>query len=168
MERLDRIALNTSFSIHSLAEGSEVISEVEEIQEVHNLQSIGNKALETENFEEALQCYGDALEIDENNIDCLCGRAEVYLYLGRYTLAQVDAEHVLAIIPRHSEALILQGQALGNLGYHREALVVFLKALDLESDSDEKSSQLASHVANMAAEYCSMPERLIQKLPGLS
>ena len=34
MERLDRIALNTSFSIHSLAEGSEVISEVEEIQEV--------------------------------------------------------------------------------------------------------------------------------------
>ena len=73
------------------------------MSQVHNLQCIGNKALETENFEEALHCYDDALEIDENNIDCLCGRAEVYLYLGKYALAQVDAERVLAIIPRHSE-----------------------------------------------------------------
>ena len=71
--------------------------------QVHNLSSTGTRFLETRDYDEALRCYEEALEIDEYSIESLCGRAEVYLELGKYVLAQLDAEKVLAIQAKNSK-----------------------------------------------------------------
>ncbi len=58
------------------------------------------------NYSEALQCYNDALEIDDNNKESLASRAAVYIEMNNFMLSQQDAEQLLSISPQHPQVCI--------------------------------------------------------------
>ena len=67
--------------------------------QVKKLQSLGDKALVTHRLTDALKCYNDAVEIDEDNIESLYGRANIFVKIGKYILAQHDADKVIMLDP---------------------------------------------------------------------
>ena len=74
--------------------------------QVKHLQKKGDKAFHGKNFSEALVCYNDALEIDENNVGALASRAAVFIEMENYILAQQDAEKILSVSPRQSQVIL--------------------------------------------------------------
>jgi hypothetical protein len=107
--------------------------------------------------------------------------------MGKFILAQHDADKVISLDPSdyrvrpnlhpvtffisyciwtHMQGHYMQALALGNLGYHREALVAMLKALDLDLNATH-ANMLTDSIAHMANEYSPMPEQLLVNLEGV-
>ena len=70
-----------------------------------NLLEYGEKAFRLKAFADALHCYNEALDIDENNVDSLAGRAAVYIETHKFVLAQQDADRLLALDPNFTQVL---------------------------------------------------------------
>ena len=85
--------------MHKFKKFNLTISQYSVSHQVKKLQSLGEKALVTHRHADALKCYNDAVEIEENNIDSLYGRANVFIKMGNYILAQHDADKVIMLDP---------------------------------------------------------------------
>ncbi|XP_067661035.1 tetratricopeptide repeat protein 28-like [Haliotis asinina] len=150
-----------SYSLPSLAEGSEAISEAEEIHEVKTLQDKGNKAVGAKNYSEALRYFSEALDIDQGNVGVLHDRSLALLQMGRYNEARLDAEAVIMMSPGYSQGHHVLGLCLHHLNQNKEALVSFLTALDLDLDDADR---LTNHIASVASHLCDMPSEFRKSL----
>ncbi|XP_064648996.1 tetratricopeptide repeat protein 28-like [Lineus longissimus] len=154
-------SLSASFSMYSLAEGSEVISEAEEINEVRALQKKGDRALSAKNYADAIRLYTEALEIDEVNGAVLKARATSYLAMKEYDLAFKDAEMLIGLQNEQPQAHYLHGVTLDYLGKSKDAIMAFLNSLDLDQ---ENASLLSNHIASLTGSLCDIPEKKLLKL----
>ena len=75
--------------------------------QVKNLLERGEKAYQRQRFSEALCCYNDALDIDENSTDSLAGRAAVFIEMGSHIQAQHDTDRLLALDPQYTQVRIM-------------------------------------------------------------
>ena len=65
--------------------------------QVKTLHRQGSIFFRNADFVKALQCYSDALEIDEHSVESLEGRAAVHLELNQPAMAQRDVDRLLAL-----------------------------------------------------------------------
>ncbi|GFN95683.1 tetratricopeptide repeat protein 28 [Plakobranchus ocellatus] len=153
-----------SFSLPSLAEGSEAISEAEEINEVKSLHDQGVRAAKTADFNEAIQFYNEALEIDCNDARVLQARALVFLQQGKTSEASQDAESILAIDPNNAQGHLLQGLSLQQSKHYKQALASMLTALELDTNLANK---VTNHISKVVANFCQISDELVDNLKDM-
>lgn len=158
MERISGFAGSQaqSFSLPSLVEGSEPISEAEELLEMKSLLEKGHKALKVKNFHEAIQFYNEALEIDERNVDVLLAHATACIEMGDFITAQRDTEFLISYDSSYPQAYKILGIALQHLHQYKEALTAFLTAINLGPDNADELTDLIAHAA---AQICNISEQ---------
>ncbi|XP_074655351.1 uncharacterized protein LOC141908946 isoform X2 [Tubulanus polymorphus] len=155
-------SLSGSFSRHSLqGDGSEIISEAEEINEVRLLQKKGDECMNAENYESAVRFYTEALEIDEMNVNLLKSRCAAYLGTKSYQQAFKDAETLISFNASQPQAHYLHGVTLDYLGKSQHAILAFLNALDLDLDNGEL---LTDHILVLTGNLCSISDDRVNQL----
>merc|ERR1712012_1502189 len=92
-------------------------------EEAERLKTEGNNLMRTEKFQEALDMYSKAIDLDGSNPVFYCHRA-------------IDMD------PSYSKAYGRMGLAHSSLNKHREAVENFKKALELEPDNESYKSNL--------------------------
>ncbi|KAJ8300636.1 hypothetical protein KUTeg_022155 [Tegillarca granosa] len=142
--------LSQSFSMPSLAEGSEPISEQEEFVEMKSLRERGDKAMRISDYDAAIKHYNEALEIDDKNVEVLLARTTAFLEMKEYKKAQKDIDTLLSVEPDNPQVYKLQGLAKQSIKHYKEALMALLTALDLDpTNADELTNIIASVAVNM-------------------
>ena len=90
-----------------------------------------DKLFDEKKYEEALKIYSSLATIYEKG-EYLYGCAAAYYMLEKYEEVLSYCEKLLDYPSYESEALILQGECLGNLSRRREAIETFEKAVEIE------------------------------------
>jgi tetratricopeptide (TPR) repeat protein len=81
-------------------------------------------------YEEAMQCYDKALEIDPSDVDAWRNKGVALSGLGRYADALACFDRALEIMPPYILAWYSKGAALNGLGRYADALACFNIALE--------------------------------------
>ncbi|XP_070564283.1 small glutamine-rich tetratricopeptide repeat-containing protein beta-like [Ptychodera flava] len=114
----------------------------EDKAKAEDLKIEGNKCMKSESFKEALECYTQAISIDDGNAVYYCNRAAAYSKLGDHPQAIEDCRNALEIDPKYSKAYGRMGLAYTSLQEHEKARDAYKKAIELDPDN-------ASYIANL-------------------
>ncbi|XP_076455182.1 uncharacterized protein LOC143289867 isoform X2 [Babylonia areolata] len=166
---MDRLGMFSSpqfgtYSLPSLAEGSEPISEAEEINEVRSLHDRGVRAAKINDFTEAMRNYNEALEIDDKDTSVLQARALAFLQMGDFNAALTDADSIIGIKPQSSQGYLLQGLAYQQMSQYKDAITSLLTALELDPDNADK---LTNHIAATVSRFCNISKDLAKSLKAM-
>ncbi|KAG6451944.1 hypothetical protein O3G_MSEX007375 [Manduca sexta] len=112
------------------------------MEQVNQLKEKGNAALASGNYDEAIQCYTTAINLDPNNHVLFSNRSAAYAKSGNYTAALKDAEQTVAINPTWSKGYSRMGSALAFLGRREEAIAAYEKGLELEPSNHQLAESL--------------------------
>ncbi|KAF5886331.1 small glutamine-rich tetratricopeptide repeat-containing protein beta, partial [Clarias magur] len=119
-----------------------VSASAEDIERAEQLKNEGNNHMKEENYSRALDCYTEAVHLDQRNAVYSCNRAAAHSKLGNYTEAIRDCEHAIAIDPTYSKAYGRMGLALAATSRFPEAVTYFKKALVLDPENDTYRTNL--------------------------
>jgi tetratricopeptide (TPR) repeat protein len=86
-------------------------------------------------WDDALRDYSKAVSLDPRYVDALLARATLHKKRKKLPEARMDADKVLHIQSSHPEGLVLLGEIRLKMGYPKEAIVLFDRALKLRPDS---------------------------------
>lgn len=111
--------------------------------EAEKFRGMGNERLREEKFQDAVECYTKAINLDSNNPFYFCNRAAAHYNLGDYPAAIEDSQKAIAINPSYSKAYGRLGLALTSLKKHKEAKEAYLKALQLEPENETYKRNLS-------------------------
>lgn len=126
----------------------------EDSKKADALKNEGNKALKEGDFENAVDCYAQAIELDGTNAIYYCNRAIAYYKLGEslYDNADIATEHFqktlcdgtksIDIDQKYSKGYYWKGKALMALQKFQEAKQVFLEATIRDCDNPDIRSLL--------------------------
>lgn len=121
---------NNEFSSSSISPPK--IATPAEKEEAEKLKTEGNNLVKSEKFEEAIQCYTKAIQLDPNNPVYYCNRAAAYSRLNNHQATIEDCKAALKIEPTYSKAYGRLGFAYTGLNMFQEARESYEKALELE------------------------------------
>lgn len=108
----------------------------------HALHNLGNDLYKAECYEDARQCYGLALELDDELLETYFNRSLASARLSLYDSALADLDRVLEMNPNLAEAHYTRGLTFEQLGEFEEAAEAFLQALALDADYDRARTEL--------------------------
>lgn len=111
-------------------------------EEAERLKTEGNNLMRTEKFQEALDMYSKAIDLDGSNPVFYCNRAAAHSKMNSHHLAIEDCQRAIDMDPSYSKAYGRMGLAHSSLNKHKEAVDNFKKALELEPDNDSYKSNL--------------------------
>ena len=111
-------------------------------EEAERLKTEGNNLMRTEKFQEALDMYTKAIELDGSNPVFYCNRAAAHSKMNNHHLAIEDCQRAIDMDPSYSKAYGRMGLAHSSLNKHKEAVDNFKKALELEPDNESYKSNL--------------------------
>jgi len=111
-------------------------------EEAERLKTEGNNLMRTEKFQEALDMYSKAIELDGSNPVFYCNRAAAHSKMNNHHLAIEDCQRAIDMDPSYSKAYGRMGLAHSSLNKHKEAVDNFKKALELEPDNESYKSNL--------------------------
>lgn len=100
------------------------------------LKTQGNELLRQEKFQEAVDCYSNAIALDGRNAVYYCNRAAAYSKMGDHQKCLNDCLRALELDPNYSKAYGRKGLAHTAIGQHKEAKECFRKALELDPIND--------------------------------
>lgn len=103
-----------------------------EKEEAEKLKSDGNNLMKVEKFQEALDCYTKAIDLDPNNPVYYCNRAAAHSRLNNHQATIDDCKAALRIEPSYSKAYGRLGLAYSSLNMYHDAKLSYQKALELE------------------------------------
>merc|ERR1711934_171568 len=106
------------------------------------LKEQGNKALSTQNYEEAVRLYTEALALHENHI-YRSNRAAALSYLDRHEEAIQDAEVAIQNEPSYVKAYSRLGFAMFKLERYEEAVEIYEKGLAVDPTNASLQNGLA-------------------------
>ncbi|KAM8961311.1 small glutamine-rich tetratricopeptide repeat-containing protein beta isoform 2-T2 [Pelodytes ibericus] len=112
------------------------------IEKADQLKDEGNNFMKEQNYEAAMTCYTQAVELDPSNAVYYCNRAAAYSQLGNQSDALKDCEKAVSIDATYSKAYGRMGRALAAMNKYKEAISSYQKALDLDPDNESYKSYL--------------------------
>ena len=77
-----------------------------------SLKEKGNQLVQERKYQEALECYTKAIEIDSKDPILYSNRSLMYYNLKDYDNAIQDADVAISLKPNHSKAYLRKGNAL--------------------------------------------------------
>ncbi|KOB79182.1 Hsc70/Hsp90-organizing protein HOP [Operophtera brumata] len=112
------------------------------MEQVNQLKEKGNAALASENFEDAIKYYSEAIELDPKNHVLFSNRSAAHAKAGSYAAALKDAEHTIAINPGWAKGHSRKGSALAYLGRYEDAAKAYEEGLSKDPDNVQLVSGL--------------------------
>ena len=94
----------------------------------------GNKAFRQRKYEEAIEEYTFALQVNDTNPVFYTNRAQAFLRLGKAMFAAQDCRHALKLKPDFVKAFIHLAKALKELGAFQEAIATLERAEEFSND----------------------------------
>lgn len=94
--------------VYELYENSRSILSDDKVAESEQLKNEGNRLMKEEKYQEAIQMYTKALQIDPRNPIFYCNRAAAWTRIGDYDKSISDANLSLRYNPRYSKAFVRQ------------------------------------------------------------
>ncbi|XP_053313918.1 small glutamine-rich tetratricopeptide repeat-containing protein beta [Spea bombifrons] len=113
-----------------------------DIEKAEQLKDEGNNFMKEQNYEAAVDCYTQAVELDPKNAVYYCNRAAAFNQLGNHSNAVRDCEKAISIDVVYSKAYGRMGKALAAMNKYKEAIGSYQKALDLDPDNESYKSNL--------------------------
>lgn len=83
-------------------------------------------------YDDAIQHYSAAMEMDPNYSEYYNERGSIFLRLGRLEEARADYLHAIELSPPYFEVFTNLGQCCRRMGSMEEAIIAYTRALDLE------------------------------------
>lgn len=148
-------------------ESSTKVSE-ENKAEAENLKNEGNNLIKAERYQEAINAYTRAIELDRNNAVYFCNRAAAYNKLGDFNAAVEDCKKAISIDPHYSKAYGRMGFAYASLNKHEEAIHCYRKAADIEPDNESYRNNLKMAEEKVQQRYPHTDENSSHQGPGIS
>jgi len=111
-------------------------------EEAERMKTEGNNLMRAEKFQDALDMYTKAIELDGANPVFYCNRAASHSKMNNHHFAIEDCQRAIDMDPSYSKAYGRMGLAHSSLEKHKEAVENFKKALELEPDNDSYKSNL--------------------------
>ncbi|KAG7194338.1 uncharacterized protein KQ657_004550 [Scheffersomyces spartinae] len=124
-------------------------------QEAIAFKDQGNELLKEHRFEEAVELYTKAIELDPSNVIFFSNRAQAEIRLERYGYAIADCDRALELDPMFMKAYYRKGVSLMAILKHKEALVCFktvLKTLPNDKLTLENHKQCSNYLKRQAFE----------------
>jgi small glutamine-rich tetratricopeptide repeat-containing protein alpha len=115
-------------------------------EEAEKWKLTGNLKLADKQYQEAVQAYTKAIELDSENAIYYSNRAAAHSFLGNHENAILDSKEAVHRDPTFSKAYSRLGTAYFNLGYYNDAVKQYSKALQLDPSNPtlKESLQKAS------------------------
>jgi len=107
-------------------------------------------------YEQAIDEYTKAIELDPNLTDAYYNRGLAYLMTKQYDLALADFNKAIELDPKMSTAWSGRGMALAGLGRYKEALEAYDKALEINPNDQlakESREGLLAYLASLPIIY---------------
>ncbi|XP_031739803.1 small glutamine-rich tetratricopeptide repeat-containing protein isoform X2 [Cucumis sativus] len=102
-----------------------------------SLKSLGNRAMKSKLYSDAIELYSCAIALCENNAIYYCNRAAAYTQIQKYSEATRDCLKSIEIDPNYSKAYSRLGLALYDQGNYRDAIDKgFMRALQLDPNNE--------------------------------
>ncbi|MCH4903838.1 tetratricopeptide repeat protein [Cylindrospermopsis raciborskii CHAB3438] len=114
-----------------------LMAQVQDSQKVSNLLSQGNGFLDRGRYEEALQLYNRAIEIEKDSVPSWVNRGNALLSLKQYEEALRSYNQAIALRPNKNEAWYNRGNALSALGRYEEAIRSYNESIVIEPNKFE-------------------------------
>lgn len=108
----------------------------EERKRAEQLKEEGNRALQGEKYQIAVDIYTKALELDPENAALFGNRAAAYLTMKMPDRCVADCKRALAINPQYPKVWHRLGRAHQSLGQHDEAIKAFEKGRSYAGSDD--------------------------------
>ena len=109
----------------------------------------GSQKLHNRKFEEALESFNKALEINPKNESALSWKGTALGNLGKHEEALSVFNSVLEINPKNESAMLWIGAVLSNMGKHEEALSVFNSVLEINPKNESALSNKGVALGNL-------------------
>ncbi|KAI8583204.1 hypothetical protein K450DRAFT_224703 [Umbelopsis ramanniana AG] len=103
---------------------------------------LGNKAFQAQRYDQAIEHYTKAIQLDDQNAIYVINRAMAYLKVERFAEAERDCTVGLKLQPQHVKALFRRGMARRQLGKLSEARTDLEQALKLSTDNGTIKAEL--------------------------
>ena len=97
----------------------------------------GNQLVQERKYNEALNCYSKAIELDASDPILYSNRSAMYFNLALYENAFIDAEQALKLKPNYPKAYLRKGNALEKLNKYEEALEAYSTGLQIDSNNSQ-------------------------------
>uniref|UniRef100_A0A182K5Q7 SGTA homodimerisation domain-containing protein n=1 Tax=Anopheles christyi TaxID=43041 RepID=A0A182K5Q7_9DIPT len=110
--------------------------------EAEGLKNEGNRLMKEEKYQEALNTYTKAINLDATNPVFYCNRAAAYSRLGDYVRAADDCRMALRHDPNYSKAWGRLGLAYSKMNEHKQAVTAYQNAIRLEPDNQDYKNNL--------------------------
>lgn len=94
----------------------------------------GNKYLKYGDFDKALKCYDEIIELDPLSADAWYNKSLVFFKIRKYMESIEFFDRSLNLDPENIKALNSKGLALGSIYKYEESYACFDKALELDPD----------------------------------
>ena len=107
------------------------------------LKALGNKALQNENFDEAVKYYTEAIDLDSSNHVLYSNRSAAYAKQGKYEEAEKDGESCVRLNPSWGKGYSRKAAALSYLGKHKEAEQCYREGLKVDPANQALKDGLA-------------------------
>ncbi|XP_055298215.1 stress-induced-phosphoprotein 1 [Sitodiplosis mosellana] len=103
--------------------------------QINALKEKGNQALAAEKFDDAIQAYTEAINLDSKNYVLFSNRSAAYAKAGKYELALEDANKTIELNPTWPKGYSRKGSALSYMQKYVEAFEVYQKGLELDPNN---------------------------------
>ncbi|XP_052107184.1 stress-induced-phosphoprotein 1-like isoform X2 [Mytilus californianus] len=126
-------------------------------KKVNDLKSEGNKALESDDFEEAIRKYTEAIALDPENHVLYSNRSAALTKAARYLEALGDADKTIEIKPDWAKGFSRKGTALCYLNRYEEAASVFMEGLKIDPENAQLKNGLEDAQSKLTGPSGSQP-----------
>lgn len=124
------------------------------IVKADELKALGNHALETNKFEEAVNDYTEAIKLDSHNHILFSNRSVAYAKIGKYRESLMDAEKAIEILKSDRvEALSRKGHTLELMKNLTDAVEAYEEALKYDPNNKELNAALKHCKENLQPWY---------------